>query len=541
MNDFDNKFGEEAKENEQPTEAAMPEEQAARAPEEPTAQPEQSAEPQTEQSAEPQTEQSAEPQTEQPQNAGYQNTGYQGGYYQGGYRNTDYQTQNTYQNGYGYYAPKQPNQPAQGAPNPPTGGKKSGGFRVFCVLLALAVALTVGAGVGYIIGGSGSNTDQFASATSTPTDITFIENKIPTKKGIDPDANGNYTVSQVASLVSPSVVSVCTYSGDTSSSSGTTTTSISSGVIIDKSGYVISNDHIYADIPNAKFVVTLYDNRSYKASFVAGDQKSDICVLKIEGATDLTPASFGESDKVSQGDTVVAIGTPYGMSNSVTSGIISAANRRIRKSATESNSQSSSSTSAYTMRVIQTDTAINHGNSGGALVNLKGQVIGINSSKIVADTYEGMCFAIPSNDAVSVAKNLIANKKVVGRAKLGVSYVEISTASAVVNNVPSGLMLASIDSDSGLYNKGFKENDIICEIDDKVITSADIALDIIADKTAGDTVKLKIYSSSTGKYSTVTVKLLEDQSVSSYKTQSTAESSQNPFKLQPTTTKASAR
>ncbi len=525
MNEFDNKFGEEAKEAEQPTEAAAPEEQAKCAPEEPTAEPEQP----------------AEPQPEQPQNTGYQSTNYQGGYYQGGYQNTDHQTQNTYQNGYGYYAPKQPNQPPQGAPKSPTGGKKSGGFKVFCVLLALAVALTVGAGVGYIIGGSGSSTDQFASAQSTPTDITFIENKVPTKEGIEADANGNYTVSQVASLVSPSVVSVCTYSGDTSSSSGTTTTSISSGVIIDKSGYVISNDHIYAEIPNAQFVVTLYDNRSYKASFVAGDQKSDICVLKIEGATDLTPASFGESDKVSQGDTVVAIGTPYGMSNSVTSGIISAANRRIRKSATDSSSQSSSSTSSYTMRVIQTDTAINQGNSGGALVNLKGQVIGINSSKIVADTYEGMCFAIPSNDAVSVAKNLIANKKVVGRAKLGISYVEISTASAVVNNVPSGLMIASIDSDSGLYNKGFNENDIICEIDGKEITSADIALDVIADKTAGDTVKLKIYSSSTGQYSTVTVKLLEDQSVSSYTTQSSTESSQNPFKLQPTTTKASAR
>lgn len=434
---------------------------------------------------------------------------------------------------YNYYNPNY-----GGAPNPSKKEKKpSGGFRVFCVLLAVIIALTVGAGAGYLIGGGDKQSAQPQNQTSEPSGVTFTENKIPQKKGVTADENGNYTVSQVAELVSPSVVTIYTYSGS-QSGNGSSSGSAASGVIIDEGGYIISNDHIYSDIANAQFVVTLYDNRSYKATYVAGDQKSDICVLKIEGADNLTPASFGKSDEVTQGDTVVAIGTPYGMSNSVTSGIVSAANRRIRSTNAFSSDSTDQSTSTYTMRVIQTDTAINHGNSGGALVNLKGQVIGICSSKIVADTYEGICFAIPSNDAVSIAKNLIANKKVVGRAKLGISYVEISTASAVVNNIPSGLMIASIDSDSGLYNKGYGENDIICEIDGTAITTADIALDAIAAKTAGDTVTLKIYSSSTGRYGTVEVKLLEDQSVSSYKTESESSTDEvNPFKLQPTTTR----
>ena len=296
--------------------------------------------------------------------------------------------------------------------------------------------------------------------------------------------------------------------------------------------------NIISEIANAKFVVTLSNDISYPATFVAGDQKSDIAVIKIEGASDLTPASFGKSDEVKAGDKVIAIGTPNGFSNSVTAGIVSAANRRIRNVSTNSGS-STQTTSTYTMRVIQTDASLNHGNSGGALVNMKGQVVGINSSKIVLDSYEGICFAIPSNDAVKVAKSLIENKKVVGRARLGISYTEVTTAKSIINDMPSGLYIQSIDSDSDLYNRGASVGDIITEIDGKTITTADVALDVIADKSAGDSITLKIYSKSTGAYNTYTVKLLEDQSVSSYTTENVIESddNENPFKLQPTTAK----
>ena len=349
---------------------------------------------------------------------------------------------------------------------------------------------------------------------------------MPTKEGITADENGNYTVEQVAELLSPSVVSIYTYSDDASS------TSVASGVIIDKNGYVITNDHICSGFVNPKFIITLYDNASYKATFVAGDKRSDIAVLKIEGANNLTPASFGKSADVTVGEKTIAIGNPNGFNNSVTQGIVSSANRRIRTGATTG----TNSTSAYTMRVIQTDTALNHGSSGGALVNLKGQVIGIVSSKIVIESFEGVGFAIQSDDAVSIAKNLIANKKVVGRAKLGISYNEINTATAIVNDCPSGLLVSSVSTDSELHKYGVTENDIITEMDDKKIITADVALDVIDSKKAGDKVKLKVYIASTKQYAEYTVALLEDESTSSYTTQLNEQNdTEIPFKTQPST------
>ena len=300
------------------------------------------------------------------------------------------------------------------------------------MFLAIVVTLTLGTGIGYILNDGENSTTKSVAEIESP-DIEFVEDKVPTADDIKPDENGMYTETQVAQLVSPSVVTIYTYNEDSSKGS------VSSGVIIDESGYVITNDHIYSEIANAKFVVTLYNDISYPATFVAGDQKSDIAVIKIEGASGLTPASFGKSDEVKAGDKVIAIGTPNGFSNSVTAGIVSAANRRIRNTATGSGS--TQTTATYTMRVIQTDTSLNHGNSGGALVNMKGQVVGINSSKIVLESYEGICFATPSNDAVKVAKSLIKNKKVVGimGGKDSNAYNNNSLRSKVYRDVDSQL------------------------------------------------------------------------------------------------------
>lgn len=432
-----------------------------------------------------------------------------------------------FNNGDGYNPP-----PFNQVPPTPPQKNSNRGFKIFCGVLAIIVALTLGTGIGYVLNDGGNITNPLSEVESDIPDVEFIEDKVPTAEGIQADENGEYSEAEVSQLVSPSVVTIYTYNETDGKGS------VSSGVIIDKNGYVITNDHIYSEIANAKFVVTLSNDISYPATFVAGDQKSDIAVIKIEGASDLTPASFGKSDEVKAGDKVIAIGTPNGFSNSVTAGIVSAANRRIRNVSTNSGS-STQTTSTYTMRVIQTDASLNHGNSGGALVNMKGQVVGINSSKIVLDSYEGICFAIPSNDAVKVAKSLIENKKVVGRARLGISYTEVTTAKSIINDMPSGLYIQSIDSDSDLYNRGASVGDIITEIDGKTITTADVALDVIADKPAGDSITLKIYSKSTGAYNTYTVKLLEDQSVSSYTTENVIESDddENPFKLQPTTTK----
>lgn len=424
-----------------------------------------------------------------------------------------------YQNYYAQQAPQgNYNQaPRQNyAPQKPTkSGKK--GFKVFCVILAVAVLLSMGVTIGYIAGG---NTDlRYDNSQndlgSNDDSVVIQQGTVPSKDGVTADKDGKYSADGVSKLVSDSVVNITVYSDDSNNSA------IASGVIMDKSGYIISNDHIYSEIPNAKFVITLNDGTSYKATYVAGDSRSDLCVLKMSGAKNLTPATFADSSKIETGDDVIAIGSPYGLKGTVTKGIISAPSRRISFSNTI-NGQ----TVNYSMRVIQTDTALNSGNSGGALVNMYGQVIGISSSKIVVSGYEGLCFAIPSNDAIKTAKSLIANKKVVGRARLGITYSEITAAAALVNDMPSGLYIQSIDIDSSLYSSGLKKGDIITEINGTKITSADVALDIIDDSKAGDKMTVKVYIASTKSYKTLTANMLEDASTSSYSTQSEQQTTQ---------------
>lgn len=393
---------------------------------------------------------------------------------------------------------------------PPKQRNSKTGLKVFCVILAVAVLLSVGVGVGYIAGGNRDlRNDNSQNNFGTPGGTVVIEQgTVPTKDGVEKDADGKYTAEGVAEIVSDSVVNIIVYNDSGSGSA------IASGVIMNDDGYILSNDHIYSDIANAKFAITLNNGKCYEATYVAGDSRSDLCVLKMKDAKDLTPAVFADSSQLKTGDDVVAIGSPYGLTGTVTKGIVSAPSRRISFSSTVNGNKAN-----YSMRVIQTDTPLNSGNSGGALVNMYGQVVGISSSKIVLSGYEGLCFAIPANDAIKTAKSLIEHKKVVGRARLGITYTEITAAKALVNKLPTGLMIQSVDIDSDLYNSGLKQGDIITELNGTTITAAEVALDIIDDSTAGDSMSLKVYVASTGKYKTLTAKMLEDKSVSSYTTQ----------------------
>ena len=393
---------------------------------------------------------------------------------------------------------------------PPKQRNSKTGLKVFCVILAVAVLLSVGVGVGYIAGGNRDlRNDNSQNNFGTPGGTVVIEQgTVPTKDGVEKDADGKYTAEGVAEIVPDSVVNIIVYNDSGSGSA------IASGVIMNDDGYILSNDHIYSDIANAKFAITLNNGKCYEATYVAGDSRSDLCVLKMKDAKDLTPAVFADSSQLKTGDDVVAIGSPYGLTGTVTKGIVSAPSRRISFSSTVNGNKAN-----YSMRVIQTDTPLNSGNSGGALVNMYGQVVGISSSKIVLSGYEGLCFAIPANDAIKTAKSLIEHKKVVGRARLGITYTEITAAKALVNKLPTGLMIQSVDIDSDLYNSGLKQGDIITELNGTTITAAEVALDIIDDSTAGDSMSLKVYVASTGNYKTLTAKMLEDKSVSSYTTQ----------------------
>lgn len=358
----------------------------------------------------------------------------------------------------------------------------SKGIKIFAIIIALLVVISGSITGGYLLGkySNGSLTNSVADLASKP---------------LPEDA---MSAAEVFGEVNPSVVGVYVYSKSGATASAT-------GVIYSKDGYVITNDHIYANITSPKFKIFTSEGKSYDATYVAGDTRSDLAVLKIYGGTNLKPATFGNSDEITVGEVVVAIGRPNGASkdSTISEGIISVASTRV------------STTTSYTSRLIQTDTALNPGNSGGALCNLYGQVIGITSAKLVGD-YEGVCYAIPTTTVKKIVDSLITNKAVKNRARLGISYVEIDAVSSEVLKVPTGLKIGEIDSDSDLYGKSVKQDDIITHINGKQITDDDFVLNIIEDSVPGDTITLTIYSSTKGNSFDVTVKLLADEGSSSY-------------------------
>ncbi len=290
---------------------------------------------------------------------------------------------------------------------------------------------------------------------------------------------------------------------------------IASGVIYTSDGYVVTNDHIYSKIASPKFIVRLYDGTEYDAEYIAGDTRSDLAVLKIK-ATGLKAATFGNSEELQIGETVAAVGYPGVSLNttpSFTKGIVSSLNSR------------ASTTTSYSTKFIQTDAAINPGSSGGALVNTYSQVVGITSAKLAEDNVEGIGFAIPSTTVKNVVDLLISDGYVKGRAKLGITYTVIDKIKSELKDLPVGLYVASISSDSTLSKHGIKEGDIITHVNDKEITDSSIMLDIIENSKAGDTLALTVYSDETKTSSVYNVQLIEDKGSSSYYAVDTPDSS----------------
>ncbi|MBO5106753.1 MAG: serine protease [Clostridia bacterium] len=361
----------------------------------------------------------------------------------------------------------------------------SKGIKVFALIIALMVIVSASVTGGYYLGAISNN-------GNTPT--VDLASK--------PKPENALTTSQVYNDVSPSVVGIYVYNTENGISSTAT------GVIYSKDGYIITNDHIYDGIAAAKFKVYTHDKKMYSADFVAGDTRSDLAVLKITDAnnTSFTPAKLGNSAEAVVGESVIAIGRPNGATNpSIASeGIISVVSTRV------------STTSSYTSSLIQTDSAINPGSSGGALCNVYGQVIGITSAKLVGNEYDGVGYAIPTYTVKKVVDSLIKHKTVKGRAKLGISYLHIDELSAELSKVPCGLQIAAIDESSDLYGKSVAVKDIITHVNSVELTDSNIILDIIDASKPGDTLELKIYSVKGKKSLDITVKLLEDNGSSSY-------------------------
>lgn len=293
----------------------------------------------------------------------------------------------------------------------------------------------------------------------------FKENKEKNNTKIVVDLkNFNETSIGVAKKVLPSIVNIdIEYDVNTIFNSKTTATGTGSGVIISKDGYILTNNHVVSPrqenqffvVSDAKKVtVTLTNDKKYDAKIIGVDKVTDLAVVKIDAKEDLTPATFGDSDEAQIGEFVMAIGSPLGFRGSVTDGIISSLNRKI-----ELNDRS-------TFTAIQTNASINSGNSGGALVNSKGEVIGINTLKLSGGGIEGLGFAIPINQTKPIVKQLIENKKV-ERPSLGFTGKEISEAIAKEYNLPQGIMVKDILKDSTAEKVGLKEKDIVIKLNGK--------------------------------------------------------------------------
>lgn len=313
-------------------------------------------------------------------------------------------------------------------------------------------------------------------------------------------SNYSDTAIYAAQKALPSMVSITVeydvnYMGMKKSATGA-----GSGVVISDDGYILTNNHVisssdsssFYQVSDAKSVkVKIYgDETEYTAEIIGTDSQTDLAVLKID-KTGLTAAEFGNSSSVQIGEFVLAIGNPYNLDYSVTAGIISALDRKMTVENT-------------TYKVIQADCAINSGNSGGALVNSKGQVIGITTLKLSGTGIEGVSFAIPINDTISIYQTLIEKGKI-SRPFVGISGLGIDEATAIRNGLTKGIYVDSVVSGSAAEEAGIKSGDVIVSFDGKSISTMDELNEIKNTKNIGDKVEIEFYRKNELKTVTITL------------------------------------
>ncbi|MBQ5319199.1 MAG: trypsin-like peptidase domain-containing protein [Oscillospiraceae bacterium] len=348
------------------------------------------------------------------------------------------------------------------------------------VVLAVSAAMIILASVGmYFLGSSDTEAEETYRSV-----ITFTK------------AKKELSVPEIVKKVKPSVVGI---SSDFGEKSGTGT-----GIIISSDGYIATNAHVVRSsdvqhLPAEQITVVLEGKSEYTAEIVGVDPRTDLAVLKIDvGDLKLTAAEFGDSTSLTEGELAVAIGNPLGFElyGSVTCGIISALNRTI-------------TIDEYEMTLIQTDAAINPGNSGGPLLNSCGQVVGINSSKIISDYAEGLGFAIPITSAKTVIDELIENGYVTGRASIGISGEDVGESNARYYDLPEGVYVRYIEKNSAAEASGIEVGDIIVAADGKSIRTMRELNRIKEDFSSGEKLPLTIFRD--GENVSVTVILGEEK------------------------------
>lgn len=476
-----------APQNEQP--AQVPQnEQPAQAPqnEQPMQQPqaEQPAQaPQSEQPMQqPQAEQPAQaPQSEQPQ-AEEPRTPFQTPVQHPEFRQAQQQT------GFGEVPPMSQK------PHTPKNKKHSRGLALgLCGVAAACLLFAGGAVVGNMAFGGNANSDSGTSASTSDSAPTLQINSKP--ESDSSNSSDNYDTADgmagedIYKKVNPSVVSVISTTSEGTGSG--------SGVIMSKDGYIITNNHV---VDGAQSVsVQLSDGTSLDAEIIGTDEQTDLAVIKVTPTSDLTAAEFGDSDELEPGEYAYAIGSPGGVqfANTITGGRISAINRDL-------------TVNDRVMTLIQTDASINNGNSGGALINKYGQVVGITSAKLSGNafgsaTVEGMGFAIPINTAKDIVDELIQNGYVSGRPSIGITGQNVESADGKV----SGVQVYSIDSRAKAASEGLQVGDVITAVDGTPTPDMDKVNELKQDKKAGDKLTLSVYRISTGKTLNITITLTD--------------------------------
>ena len=384
--------------------------------------------------------------------------------------------------------------PMSQKPHTPKNKKHSRGLALgLCGVAAACLLFAGGAVVGNMAFGGNANSDSGTSASTSDSAPTLQINSKP--ESDSSNSSDNYDTADgmagedIYKKVNPSVVSVISTTSEGTGSG--------SGVIMSKDGYIITNNHV---VDGAQSVsVQLSDGTSLDAEIIGTDEQTDLAVIKVTPTSDLTAAEFGDSDELEPGEYAYAIGSPGGVqfANTITGGRISAINRDL-------------TVNDRVMTLIQTDASINNGNSGGALINKYGQVVGITSAKLSGNafgsaTVEGMGFAIPINTAKDIVDELIQNGYVSGRPSIGITGQNVESADGKV----SGVQVYSIDSRAKADSEGLQVGDVITAVDGTPTPDMDKVNELKQDKKAGDKLTLSVYRISTGKTLNITITLTD--------------------------------
>ena len=383
---------------------------------------------------------------------------------------------------------------------PPKKKKKFNGKRVTRSAVALVLAAAMGFAGGFVgakFGGSGKVVIQQVAPSSTADSASGSDSSITAASS----SGSSLTTEQVADLVSPSVVVITTeqvvYSQWSWYGQNQVESGAGSGVIISSDGYILTCAHV---VDGASTITVTIGDKDYTATLVGEDTTSDIAVIKID-ADGLTPATVGNSDSLKVGQSVMAVGNPLGeLGGTVTGGMISALNRSVTIQG---------SSSVNTMSLIQMDASVSPGNSGGGLFNMNGELVGIVNAKSSSSDAEGLGFAIPINDAIKVAQELLENGYVTGRPYLGITYLAVTdaqTASQLGVNA-YGVYVVEVVKGGPAEKAGLQAGDRIVSVDGTEIASKDDLGTLMQKHAAGDTLSITIARD--GQMQTVNVTLGE--------------------------------